>query len=176
MLNISPECQIYFSHMPTYAKYMTKIPYICSIYAHHVSNIQMYMSMISQILKWMLNNHECPPVKQSEWSSWSCSPRVGIHRAWPDRPRSCSPSTRCPDSPVQWPSCQSQLFGSSFHLNCNLSFWNWPWKPRFRPPCVNPCPRSCTLPLPNWTLLTWTSIENIKAGELQATHYLRPPS
>ena len=113
MLNISPKCQIYFSHMPTYAKYMTKIPYICSIYAHHVSNIQMYMSMISQILKWMLNNHECPPVKQSEWSSWSCSPRVGSHRAWPDRPRSCSPSTRRPDSPVQWPTCQSQLFGSS---------------------------------------------------------------
>ena len=90
-------------------KYKVKIVDLvrCNSHTSKLSTI-----ILLSILKWNLNNHNSPPGKQSRQSSWSCSPGVGSHRAWPDRPRSCSPSTRPPDSPVQWPSWQSQLFGS----------------------------------------------------------------
>ena len=67
-----------------------------------------------------------------------------------------SPRLSCAVAKLTIPTLWFQL-----DLNCNLLFWNWPWKPRFLPPCVDPCQRSCTLPLPRWTLLTWTSNEDI---------------
>ena len=79
-----------------------------------------------------------------------------------------SPRLSCAVAKLTIPTFWFQL-----DLNCNLLVWNWPWKPRFPPPCVDPCLRSCTLPLPRWTLLTWTIIFAINKWNSGSVSYSR---